>query len=414
MNEYPTTLAQASVWFADQWLNGASAYHVTVTFRIEGEVGCAFIERACAKLVASTPALRARIGINGRGEVVQWFAGGGVPMIWTECPADSPDETLNKLLRDEICRPLDSDGGALARFSIIRVGNERTIIILVGHHVIMDGISQGVIADRFFQCLAGGNTEAESEDAYVELVNWVRSAEEEALARDGAYWTRRLGQDLGDTDWAIPGFSGSDGGNIRALVPPDCLRRFRELAGKMEISLFSVILGFIHRILAEQGMTRSVVCTAASVRPRMGTANQMVGCFINQIPLIAAHDSGETLAALLSRESPRWGEDLRRRFLPLPAISELLPRNGGAPIRLDRVFTSYRQPQAVRSRDCGPFRVTAEIFNRYYQAKTDLTVRFMSQADQLEYDVEWSVEARRGLGDDFAAALQFSLGAARL
>jgi hypothetical protein len=408
---YATTLGQQSVWFADQALGVTSAYHVTVTVSIDGFVSRSSIDQACERLADSTPALRVRIGIDDNGDVVQWFSAELLPIEWLAVPEGCDDKTVQRVIREGVSRPFDVDGGALVRFVAVRADDQRTVLVIVGHHTVMDGVTQGIVADRFVECLSGP-VAPQPPERYLDLVRQVVRAETQAAVTDIPYWLSRLVDGLQTGDWATEGGAVGSGGNTRTPLPADRLEEYRRVAADLHVSLFTVVLGVVHHVLGTFGVTTSVVCSAASVRPRDGSHDRTAGCFVNQVPLIARHEPGETAMDLVARQSPQWREDIRRRYLPLITIRDALSARSGVPVRLDHAFASFRSPQATKGWQVGPLSVTAEIFNRYYEPKADLSVRFMWQAATLEYDIEWSPDAPRGLGADFAAALRSRFGSA--
>lgn len=406
MDRYPTTFAQASVWFAHQWQGVTSAYNVSVTILIEGKISCSSVERACHEVVTKTPALRARFGIDESGEVIQWFPPKPIPLEVIRYTGEASAKQVNQLVEQEIRRPIEPEGEPLARFSILRVGHHQTVVVLIAHHCIMDGLSQGIIANRFIDSLTGNFWAGSQQSEYLDLTEGIRQAEKTALEQEPGYWSGRIYEGLGQNDWAWPEMRDDKAGRVRAYFSEQRMQVYKQLAKDLNISLFSTIVGEIHWILGKFGMSRSVICTAASLRPRHGMDDRIVGCFINQIPLISVHNEGENVVDLLRREASKWREDLKHRFVPLSFISDSYRSASGARIRLDRIYSSYREHQAGWARKSGGLSVKAHIFNVYYEAKTDMTVRFMFYGDRLAYDIEWAMNGHRGLGSDLAEVLQ--------
>jgi len=71
-----------------------------------------------------------------------------------------------------------------------------------------------------------------------------------------------------------------------------------------------------------------------------------------------------------------------------------------------RAFASYRPAQRFLTRRHGGLLLSADTFNTYYEAKSDLAVRFMARDGTVDYDVEWSGVPGGGLGAAFSGSLR--------
>ncbi|MFC3890930.1 condensation domain-containing protein [Lentzea rhizosphaerae] len=401
---HPTTLGQSSVWFAAQYHGESSAYNVTTVVDIDGDLPRRRVEEAYRLLVEVTPTLQFRTGLGESGDVVQWLDPAEVRVEWV---SPAPGAEVDEVLRDAVSRPFEVDGGVLHRIVAARLSASRTRVSLSVHHVLMDGRSKTLLTERFLACL-DGSVVAQKPADYLELVERVRAAEASAVRRDLDYWTTRLapviGQEtIGTADQAAQPVRGHLSQRLREDLSADCVAHFRRIAREAGTGLFSVLFGSIHRVLGVMGRRASVVCTAASVRPRDGFGGEVLGCFVNQVPLVCAHRPGDTLAELVMAEADGWREDLRRRHVPLMVIVNALPR----PVpRLDRIFTSYLDMEGTLQWRHGHLSATCDLFNVYHETKTDLTVRFVPHDGRIGCDVEWSDNSAPELGQEFAEVLR--------
>lgn len=404
----PTTASQAAIWVADQYLGPSGAYNVAVILTVRGGMTRADVEGACRRLARATPALRIRMGIDRQGNIVQWFAPKGPVLEWLGTVAGDMADVYRRC----IDRPFEADGGELTRFVACETSDGDIAVMIIGHHAVLDGLSQALIAERFVACLRGVPG-SQSPGRYRDLVRWCIDREERAKSSNQDYWFDRVATGLGDGDWVASSRVAGRRENHRSLMPDSCHRRLSFLSARCHVSLFLMLMGAIHHTLAASGMSRTVVCTAVSLRPPDGSCDDVVGCFVGQIPLIAASRQGESLADLVLREAPHWQCDLRRRHTPFPVIISQLRGHGGEKVRIDRVITSFRRSQSLMAWHLGSGDVVADIFNKYYSAKTDLSVRFMARGSGLEYDIEWSADAPVELSTMFDARFMDAAGEER-
>ena len=107
------------------------------------------------------------------GRVSQRIESGGsiaVPMERVE-GADGVDE----IARAELARPFDLEAGPLLRATLLRLGAEEHVLLVVMHHIVCDGWSMGVFA-RELGALYEGSPLPPLEIQYADFASWQRAA----------------------------------------------------------------------------------------------------------------------------------------------------------------------------------------------------------------------------------------------
>jgi hypothetical protein len=154
-----------------------------------------------------------------------------------------------------------------------------------------------------------------------------------------------------------------------------------------------------------------VVCTAAAQRPPGPGGQRAVGCFINQVPLVADRRDADTVTAIAEREDAGWREDLRRRYFPFTDLARRADPGGLAPSRLDSVMVGYRATPPTLHWRSGDVTCSADLTNRYGAPKTELCARFFDCGHEMQCEVEWADRLPEGAGEQFASVLAASLSA---
>lgn len=412
---HAATGGQAGLWFAAQRLGLSCAYNVVIAFTIEGDLDPGRLESAWRLLVDSTATLRLRTGLDGHGRVVQWFAELPAGVAWLDSAVSPTDGIgVDPALLPFVREPFDLDGGELCRMVAARTRDGRTTALLILHHLLVDGTSQPALADRFASCLLDGSVAPATAERYVQLVDLVRRAEAACLARERDRWTSRLVDRLaGGAAWPAA-TSAAEPGHLRHHLDRASVDRLRATAERAGGSLFLGLIGAVHRSLSMLGWERTVTSVSATVRPRGGGYDDVVGTFINQVPLVATHRPRESLADLLGREVPGWRSDLAARALSQVAMAED-PRLGRVAPELNRVIVSERRSSGAltyRRDGAGPVRsVSAELFVRSYAPKADMALRFIRRPDGTEYDLDWSAAVPATVPECFPDVLRDVLGA---
>lgn len=409
----PATAAQAALFFDDQRLPAGCAYNITTALTVEGvALERSDVERACRSVAASTPALGARFGLDEwNGEVVQWFAAEPLEVQWIDL-RNSPDGAA-AALEHNARRPFDVEVGPLVRFVAVRTAPQRYLIAIVNHHLIADGRSQSVIARRLAAALAG-RAQREHRASYLDLVRRVRAMEDHARQTQRDYWSARL------LDAVLPAAAPPvdpaaekrrhTGGCERTTFEEAFVERIDQLASDVGVGAFQVLVAAIHRALSQHSGLPRLVCAVASLRPAEGALDDVVGCFVNQVPLVAPNADQASTAQLLRRHAAAWRTDLRGRNYPFAEIAQQYRAQHGTAWRLGAVSLSYRQEPPITEWHDGPLRLSADVFHRYFQAKTDFSIRIFRYGARLVMEVEWSDRTSGHIGAQFHEYLRSALG----
>lgn len=396
------TLAQAALFFADEKADVAGAFNLAVRVEVRGRVAATDLVAACRLLVAATPALRVRMGIDGwTGEIVYGLSDEEPEIEVTAGPVDDVEARVAA----RTTRPFEVDGGPLVRFLVLPVSPDHTTVVLVIHHLIYDWISHRLLAERLSTSIAGV-VAPDSADAYVRLVRRVRAAEESALTGDRDYWHDRIAPSAMVAPFPREGAPGTV---MRRIITagPAATEGIHAGAGSAGVSVFKLVSAAVHHALPvpESGVT--VLGAAAS--QRTGAEGAVVGCFINEVPLSARHEAGETVVDLARREHQSWSEDLRRRHFSFAELAAQVRRGGGAVEALNQVMISYRSQQQSVERGGADVTCTAELDVPNFAPKTPLSVRFFEDGGRLGCEVQWSGHLSERSGERYTDRLAESL-----
>ena len=398
------TAAQAAMFFAEQKGITSCAYNLTTVVDVTGDSASLDAGEVFRRLADATPALRLRMGLDEwSGEVAYGFSRDKPEVVSIDL--DGADPEAVRVAVDEVAqRPFDADGGALARFLIVRTAADRVHLAVICHHLCVDGISHARLASRLGNAVEGP-VPTEEEREYVGLVRDVRALEQQAMVGDLDYWRRRVPAGFSPAVWR-DGLAGEPASGL-SLTPLDdrVVRRLGEAAQADQVRPFHILMAAVHSALPLVGDGPSVVSTAVSTRPLAQKEARVTGCFINEVPLQAGPRSAATPRGIAVREGPGWREDLRRRYIPFTQLVGRAKRRDGDQSQLDTVIVSYRKSPRRLAWSSGGLEFAADLYPKFLEEKTDLVIRFFHYGDSMECDVQWGQRMPEGLGDAFARDL---------
>ncbi|MFG2058176.1 amino acid adenylation domain-containing protein [Micromonospora sp. NPDC048930] len=300
--EVPLSYAQERVWFMDQLAPGEAAYHIAVPLRVRGPLDVDALRAALAALTARHESLRTRFPADsdGRPTVVVEDA--------VEVPltiVDAPDEAGAQALVDAAAaEPFDLARGPLLRALLIRLAEDDHVLFLGKHHIVGDGWSVDVLLRDLITLYRGGELPT-LPIQYGDFARW--EAEELAGPQARAhvdYWKQRL---TGITplelplDRPRPATQTYRGDFVEFTVDRAVVDRLGELTRAAGGTLFMTLLA-AYQVLLARHAGQDDFAVGASVAGRSAPElENVVGMFINMLPLRAELAGDPTFTELLAR-----------------------------------------------------------------------------------------------------------------
>ena len=150
---HPLSFAQQRLWFLDQLSPGIAFYNVPQVLELEGPLDVGSLTRAVGEIVRRHEPLRT-VFPSADGRPHQEVLSYEPFTIAIEDLSSSRDPEaqarLEQHVQDEIRRPFNLATGPIIRSSLVRMGPDRHVLIIVIHHISFDGWSLGL----FFRELA--------------------------------------------------------------------------------------------------------------------------------------------------------------------------------------------------------------------------------------------------------------------
>ncbi|WP_246791972.1 non-ribosomal peptide synthetase [Burkholderia perseverans] len=255
---YRLTSSQREIWFDQEVQGDAPVYNIGGYVKIAGKVDPARMEHAINLLIDKHDALRIVLSPVQDED--------GVPMqeIEREMPFTLPCTDLSALAdpdaaaRGRVDRQLETpfvlQGGRLFRFELLKLGEANFQLVLVHHHLIIDGWAIGLMLDSLgaiYGELEAGQAPALSAPSYVKFIEQDRQYRESPkFDQHRAYWLDKF-SDVPEPLFAPRFQAAARGGvvpsrNHRFSLPRAYYERLVALAQACEATSFHVILAVLY------------------------------------------------------------------------------------------------------------------------------------------------------------------------
>jgi amino acid adenylation domain-containing protein len=390
------SFAQERMWFMQRFAPDSPQYHVPVTISLRGSLDAAALARALQGLADHNPALRTVFGEAG-GRPYQTILPAGTGLTAAEFDLSALDaglraEGLNEIAAGLFTAPFDLTSELPIRVALVRMEDRWHELLVVVHHIAVDGWSLPLIWDDLSRAYTGSLPVAD-EVTYPDFAAWQRAAlTGEASAALEAFWRDTLAGAPGRL--ALPGDVAGEvdtslGGALAISLPAGAAAGARAVAQQAKATPFAALLAAFGVLIARRtGVEDLVIGTPVASRTQAAVAD-MVGLFVNTLPVRVDVSGDPSFTELVARVSRSVVAALAHAALPFERIVELagLPRTTDQQQPLVQVLFAV-QPELPRAFRLG--NLEAEVSAYYLDAaKVDLTMSLFDDGTALAGFVEY-------------------------
>ncbi len=293
----PLSFGQQRLWFINQ-LNPATPVHnIPVAIELNGRLDINIIERCLNEIVQRHEALRTTIQATD-GKPVQVISKSltvELPVIdVTNLRKSDQEIEVEQIKSAEAHQPFEIASGPLLRSKLVRLSQNRNILLLTMHHIISDGWSIGVLLRAlgilYETYIAGGTPSLpDLPIQYADFALWQRQSLEGYFDGQLSYWKQQLEEAPTvlqlPTDRARPAIQTFRGARHSLVLSKQLSKRLREFSQCEQVTLFMTLLAALSVLLNRYSGQEDIIIGSPVVnRPCTETEN-LIGFFLNTLAL---------------------------------------------------------------------------------------------------------------------------------
>ncbi len=294
------SIAQHEMWVGEK-LGAGPAYRMPLALWLDGDLDVAALQGACDDVVDRHPVLATTVAAAGR-ELRQ--APAARPLV-TVADASGPG-AAERLISSETTACFNLETGPLARFTIAAVGPGRHLLLVVAHHIVYDGMSTHILVRdlaRFYAARVSGVAAAPEPLSFAAAAAAGRARMAAALPAARQFWARQPWvRDRTTPSPAVfpgplrPAGQYGMGMAVDAGIDPELGRDAAEAASAVGVTTFEVLVAAAHALLFRYGAQNPAV--AIDVTTRQRDDRELIGPFINELPVVSRPAPGQTFREL--------------------------------------------------------------------------------------------------------------------
>ncbi|MCW3054915.1 MAG: amino acid adenylation protein, partial [Chthonomonadales bacterium] len=398
------SFTQELLWLQDQLVPGP-AYNVPRVWRIRGDIDVPALTATLRDLVFRHEVLRTRFVI-AEGHPVQIIDEDVVPVLeridLQSLPAENHEHQVMEYIRERANCIFDLAEGPLMKSSLLQLGPQEYVLMLVTHHIASDGWSRDVLFRELAELYDAHHTGRlpqvpDLPIQYADFAAWQRNVMQGAVVQSHLdYWKRQLAGAPAllelPTDYPRPAVQTYHGNSVRKLLlAPSELSDLKALGRESKTTLFMTTLACAMALLYRHtGQTDILIATPISGRNHAETEN-LLGYFMNMLVLRIRLSGEMTFRNLLQQVRQVTLEAFEHQFVPYEKLfMELNPERSPSYNPLFQVVFGFGQAASAPLNLTG-LTTTTLIVDRGV-AKFDLTIS-TSEAETgllgtLEYNTD--------------------------
>lgn len=280
---YPLSSAQKRIFVMSHFKGAETTYNIYHAFWIDGPLNITKLENAFRSLIERHESLRTSFQIID-DEPVQ-IVHDDIPfeLVQVRCEEDI-DEQVNNFIR-----PFDLSTAPLFRAQVVKVSNERHLLLFDMHHIISDGGSLAIFNRELWQ-IYNGNTLSELTIQYKDYAAWQRSLFNAGpVELQKKYWKKQFEGELPalnlPLDFARPSNQTFEGRNYYfkcdARIVDGILQFIKEKKVTLNMFMISVYNILLSKYTSQEDI---IIGTPASGRTH-ADLEPIIGMFVNTLAL---------------------------------------------------------------------------------------------------------------------------------
>ncbi len=281
---YPVSSAQKRMYLVSQFNNVGVTYNIPMLWEVKGKLDLNKLEKVLKEIIKRHDSFRTYFALID-GEPVQKI----YEQVEFKIAYKNAKEDEVQAIANEFIKPFELNKAPLLRGGVIKISDERQILILDTHHIIFDGMSMGVFEKEFSTLYLDGKLQALNIH-YKDFSEWQRNLmKTEVIQEQKKYWLSKFKEEIPvlnlQTDYKRLNCKSFEGNNVRFKIEKQLTEKLTKVIKDNGVTLYMLLFAAYNVLLFRYtGQEDIIVGTPVAGRTHPDLKNLM-GMFVNTVAM---------------------------------------------------------------------------------------------------------------------------------
>ncbi|MCB2311578.1 amino acid adenylation domain-containing protein [Clostridium tagluense] len=390
---YEASSAQKRMYLLQQFDLDSTGYNMPGVMLIDGRVEAERLEKSFALLIRRHETLRTSFETI-EDKIIQ-RVDGSVNFKLDRFEVgfiESTDKAVDSIVRDFV-KAFDLNKAPLLRVGLIKLEEEKYILMFDMHHIISDGVSMGILINEFVKIYEENELEL-LRIQYKDYSQWQNSLLKSDLMREQKeYWIDRFSNEIPvlniPTDFIRPTIQSFEGDSISFKLNRELTKDLKRISKETGSTMYMVLLSGVNILLSKySGQEDIIVGSPIAGRPH-ADLEKIIGIFVNTLAMRNYPEGSRTYEDFLKEVKENALKAYENQDYQFDELIDKLsiPRDISRNPLFDVMFT-------MDNMDSEEFRLKDLVLKGYKQehkvAKFDLTFSASEVGDEIIFELEYS------------------------
>lgn len=298
---YALTPSQYSIWLASQQTKNSIAYNMSAGYVVEGDIDVDKMNNAVNHIIKKFEILRTNfIEINGVPfQKIKTSENVNFEVASYQLNNDSLEETIEKLVNAEF----DLEKDLQIRSQLIKLEQNKHLLLFSTHHIIMDGLSLEIFINEFVKNYNEPINEVDILNfQFKDYSEWLNKELEANQSKNEVFWQKYLQnykpKDSFDRDFDAEN-NAQKASTLSFELTEETTLELKKIASSNKVTLFALLAASINVLIYKSSNHTDISIGTVNSGRNVSEINNQIGMFVKTLVLRTQIDSEQTFTNLV-------------------------------------------------------------------------------------------------------------------
>lgn len=285
MEHYPLSSAQKRIYYASSLDTNSTLYNIAGGIILNCLLDTKKLENCFNELINRHSALRTHFEIKDN-DIVQIIDDKVDFSLNLDTTATT--DNLNDIYSNFV-KPFDLSKAPLFRTKLVKLQDNKMLLLLDMHHIISDGTSLSILLQELCD-LYNGSTLSKKQIDYTDFTLWEQEHfKTDEFNSEKEYWLNQFSDEIPllnmPTSYTRPSMQSFEGANYHTILSKDMFDKVNKVSKELNITPYMLMISCYYILLSKYSSSDDIVVGTPIVGRNLAELNNVLGMFVNTLAL---------------------------------------------------------------------------------------------------------------------------------